>query len=481
MSSYVAANQPTDTAAIATRFPADFRWGTATASYQIEGGATEGGRTPSIWDTFSHTPGKTLDGDTGDVACDHYHRWESDLDLMSELGLDAYRLSIAWPRIQPDGPGSRNQEGIDFYKGILTGLRARGISPVVTLYHWDLPQWQQDRGGWPARSTAEAFAEYAGLLAREFGDLVDVWTTFNEPWCAAYLGHASGVHAPGWTDPAAALASVHHLNLAHGWGANAIRAEIPDANISVTLNLHLLRPHDPHSALDADAVRRIDAVGNRAFTGPMLDGAYPPDLFADTAHITDWSFVQDGDEAACRVPLNSLGLNYYMPTYLRGLAPGESHSGGSGGHGVGAASPWVADEGIEFVDLPGERTDMGWLIDPTGLSELLLNMSQEYPDLPLMVTENGAAFPDQVVDGAVVDNDRTAYLAGHISAVADAIEGGANVTAYLAWSMLDNFEWAFGYARRFGIVRVDYDTQERLIKDSGRWFADLIREHRTIR
>ncbi len=299
-------------------FPAGFLWGTATASYQIEGGATEGGRTASIWDTFSHTPGRILNDDTGDVAVDHFHRWRADLDILRDIGLQAYRFSIAWPRVQPGGTGELNPAGLAFYSGLVDGLLERGITPVATLYHWDLPQELEDAGGWPNRDTASRFADYAERMARALGDRVKVWATLNEPWCSAYLGYGSGVHAPGRTDPLAALTAVHHLNLAHGLGGRAIRAVASsDTQLSVSLNLHVIRPEDPASEADRDAVRQVDALANRAFLGPMLEGAYPDDLLHDTRSITDWGFVRDGDLAQIAVPIDALGVNYYSTVLVR--------------------------------------------------------------------------------------------------------------------------------------------------------------------
>nr|WP_156742163.1 GH1 family beta-glucosidase [Occultella aeris] len=456
------------------RFGADFVWGSATAAYQVEGAATEGGRGPSIWDTFSHTPGRTLNGDTGDVAIDHYHRVTEDVALMKELGLAAYRFSISWPRVQPGGSGSANPEGLAFYSRLVDELLAAGIKPVVTLYHWDLPAELEEAGGWTNRATAYAFAEYARIVAAELGDRVGLWTTLNEPWCAAFLGYAAGVHAPGRTEPVAALQAAHHLNLAHGLAARAIRDELgEDTPVSITLNLHVTRPVDATSAADADAVRQLDAVGNRIWLDPLFKGTYPADLLADTAHLTDWSFVQPGDGELINVPLDSLGVNYYSTSRARRHA-GTGEPERADGHGAGA-SPWVGADTVEFLEMPGPHTAMGWNIDPDGLVELLLRLHREYPDTPLMITENGAAFADEVgPDGAVHDDDRVAYLHGHIDAVARAIDAGADVRGYFVWSLFDNFEWAFGYERRFGIVRVDYDTQVRTPKDSARWYADLI-------
>ena len=456
-------------------FGEDFLWGSATAAYQIEGAAAEGGRGPSIWDTFSHTPGRTSNGDTGDVAVDHYHRWREDVALMKDLGLDAYRFSISWSRVQPGGTGEFNAEGIGFYSDLVDGLVAAGIKPVVTLYHWDLPAELEARGGWTNRETAVAFGEYARRMAVELGDRITVWTTLNEPWCSAYLGYASGVHAPGRTEPLAALQAVHHLNLAHGLAARAIRGVLGDeAQLSVTLNLHVTRPDDPDSESDRDAVRQIDAVGNRAFLGPLLEGAYPVDLLQDTAAITDWSFVEDGDLETIAQRLDVLGVNYYSTGRVR-RHDGTGERAQADGHGDSGATPWAGADDVEFLPQPGPHTAMGWNIDPAGLTELLLGLRDSYPDIPLMITENGAAFEDVVdADGRVHDAERVSYLHDHIDAVGQAIDAGADVRGYFVWSLLDNFEWAHGYERRFGIIRVDYGTQERLWKDSARWYQRLV-------
>ncbi len=457
-------------------FPDDFVWGTATAAYQIEGAAAEGGRGPSIWDTYSHTPGRTLGGDTGDVADDHYHRWEEDVEHLARLGVDAYRLSVSWPRVQPGGRGELNAEGVAFYVRLLEALIARGIRPVVTLYHWDLPQELEDAGGWANRETAYAFAEYARHMARELGKRVDTWTTLNEPWCSAYLGYGSGVHAPGRTEPEAALRAVHHLNLAHGLASAAVRDVLGEGtSTSVTLNLHVVRPEDPER--DALAVRRIEALANGAFLGPMLEGAYPQDLLDTTAAVSDWSFVQPGDLELVRQPISVLGVNYYSPVTVR-LFDGTGERSEDDGHGASAHTPWVGVQDVEFVQVPGPRTAMGWGIDATGMSELLVSLAKRYPDVPLMVTENGAAFDDEVTveaDGTrrVHDPRRVAYLHDHVAAVGDARDAGADVRGYFAWSLMDNFEWGYGYSRRFGLLHVDYDTLERTWKDSAHWYRRL--------
>jgi beta-glucosidase len=449
-----------------SQFPAGFMWGSATAAYQIEGAADEDGREPSIWDTFSHTPGKVLAGDTGDVADDHYHRWPADVAAMAALGLKGYRFSISWPRVLPGG--RLNQQGADFYSRLVDALLERDIAPIATLYHWDLPQRLEDAGGWPARETALRFAEYAEQIGRVLGDRVHMWTTLNEPWCAAFLGYAAGVHAPGRTEPAAALAAAHHLNLAHGLAVQALRGVVsPTALHSVTLNLHQVRG-------DAEAARQVDAVANRVFLGPMLDAAYPADLLADTAEVTDWAFVRDGDEAAIAAPLDVLGLNYYAPVRVRRWA-GTGTRSTSDGHGFGSGSPWVACDDVEFLALPGPYTEMGWPIDATGLTELLGRLHRDHPGMPIIITENGAAFDDKVEsDGRVHDDARIGFLRDHISAVGAAIADGVDVRGYFAWSLLDNFEWSYGYSKRFGLIHVDYETQERTWKDSAYWYRDVI-------
>ncbi|MGH4028440.1 GH1 family beta-glucosidase [Actinomycetota bacterium Odt1-20B] len=447
------------------RFPPGFLWGSATAAYQIEGAAREDGRTPSIWDTFSHTPGKVLGGDTGDVAVDHYHRWRDDVRLMADLGLSAYRFSVSWTRVQPTGRGPAVQRGLDFYRALVDALLEHGIQPMVTLYHWDLPQELETGGGWPERETALRFAEYAGLVGAALGDRVELWTTLNEPWCSAFLGYGAGVHAPGRTDPVAALRAAHHLNLAHGLGAAALREHLPGrARIGVSLNPSAVRPLTASPA-DQDARRRIDALANRIFTGPMLHGAYDDDLFADTAPLTDWSFHRDGDAAAAHHPLDFLGVNYYAPAVV---------SAGTGTP-TGEPSPWPGADGhVTFHQAPGELTAMDWPVDPTGLSDLLLGYAAEAPGLPLYVTENGAAYDDKPgADGRVHDPDRIRYVHSHLSALHRAIEAGADVRGYFLWSLLDNFEWAYGYSKRFGAVYVDYETQVRTPKSSARWYAGV--------
>jgi beta-glucosidase len=450
-------------------FPPDFLWGAATASYQIEGAARDAGRGPSIWDTFSRRPGAVVAGQTGDVACDHYHRYREDVALMAELGLKAYRFSIAWPRIQPDGTGPVEPRGLDFYDRLVDELSAQGIEPLVTLYHWDLPQSFEDRGGWTTRETAEHFAEYAEIVYGRLGDRVPTWTTLNEPWCSAYLGYAAGIHAPGRKDPGAAFAAVHHLLLAHGLATQALRAAGAQT-LGITLNPAAVFPADPDSADDVAATRLVDGLHNRIFLDPILRGEYPADVLEHVTRMTGAAFLQDGDEKLIAAPIDVLGVNYYSPTYVaaeRG-APGNA--------------PHPGTEGVAFLPPTGPLTDMGWGIEPDTLRHLLERLSRDYPGTPLIITENGAAYdtgpvPDEGAPGGVrvPDVDRIRYLDGHLRAAHRAIEAGVDLRGYLAWSLLDNFEWAEGYSKRFGLVHVDYRSQQRTLKDSAYWYRDVIR------
>jgi beta-glucosidase len=455
-------------------FPSGFLWGAATAAYQIEGAATEDGRTPSIWDTFSHTPGRTVNGETGDVAADHYHRYRGDVGLMSELGIAAYRFSISWPRIIPGGSGQVNAKGIDFYSRLVDSLLEASIQPVITLYHWDLPQELEDAGGWTSRATSERFAEYAAVMAGALGDRVSMWTTFNEPWCSSFLGYSAGVHAPGRQEPASALSAVHHLLLAHGLAVGELRSILPAAaKTAITLNLHVVRPAS-QSAEDIDAARQIDGLANRVWLDPLFKGSYPQDVFDDTKDITDWSFVQPGDLEVISRPIDLLGVNYYTPTLVRAYA-GSGPKARADGHGQGGET-WPGASSVEFLPQEGQHTEMGWVVDPTGFYDLLMRLHRELPDTPLMITENGAAFNDAVEeDGSIHDPDRLNYIRAHLNAVVDAINDGADVRGYFVWSLMDNYEWAWGYAKRFGVIRVDFDTQERTVKDSGRFYADVVR------
>jgi beta-glucosidase len=461
-------------------FAADFVIGSATASYQIEGAVREDGRGPSIWDTFSHTPGRVVNGDTGDVADDHYHRLDDDLDLMKSLGLEAYRFSIAWPRIQPLGSGAWNRKGMEFYGRLVDGLLARGIQPIATLYHWDLPQPLEDANGWVNRDTAYRYAEYAAHTVEALGDRVHTWTTFNEPWCSAYLGYGSGAHAPGRTSGSDALTAVHHLNLAHGLAVPEIRrAARNEPEVSITLNLHVIRGDDETSP---EAKRRIDALANRAFLSPLFRGQYDADLLADTAEVTDWSFVRDGDLAQIHQPVDVLGVNYYSTVTVK-MWDGRSPRSNADGHQDVGGSPWPGSGDVEFLVQEGPYTEMGWNIAPDGLEELLVSLHEQFPGQKLMITENGAAFADTVVESdtgkRVPDADRVDYLNRHFTAAHRAIARGVNLKGYFVWSLLDNFEWGWGYTKRFGIVRVDYDTQERIPKDSAYWLRELIATRQT--
>lgn len=457
-------------------FPPGFVWGTATASYQIEGAVDEDGRGPSIWDSFSHLPGKTHNGDTGDVACDHYHRLESDLDLLAELGAGSYRFSVAWPRVQPTGKGPVNQPGIDFYRRLVDGLQDRGIAPSVTLYHWDLPQPLEDAGGWTVRDTAERYAEYASLVGEALGPDVARWSTLNEPWCSAWLGYGVGKHAPGISDIGAAVAATHHLLLAHGMGVEAVRAAAGPAQVGITLNLTPVRPatDDPD---DRAAAHRLDGNQNRIFTEPIFRGRYPEDMLR---HYPDLArggpLVLDGDLEQVRVPIDFLGINFYYPKRV----------GAAGRPGVASSpdlylpcppDPLPEHLGAVAVARADVRhTAMDWEIEPDALTELLVGLRDEYGSIPVHLSENGAAFSDYVdPSGLVRDHERIEYLDGHLRALGAALAAGVDVRGYYLWSFLDNFEWAEGYQRRFGLVWVDYATQERLPKESFSWYRDIVR------
>jgi beta-glucosidase len=448
------------TTAAGLRFPADFWWGAATAAYQIEGAVDEDGRAPSIWDTFAATPGRIDSGDTAARACDHYRRYAGDVRLMAELGLSAYRFSVSWARVLPDG--RLNPAGLDFYDRLVDELLAAGIRPTATLYHWDLPQSIEDRGGWATREVADRFADYAAAVAGRLGDRVSMWNTLNEPWCSAFLGYGSGGHAPGRADYRAALAAVHHLLLAHGRAAEVLRATCADAQISIAVNAGCVRPHT-ESPADHDAARKIDGLLNRIFLDPLLRGAYPADVQADTAWVTDWSFVHPGDLEVISQPIDALGVNYYQPDRV-------AHSPGDG-----PVHPYPTGGSVAFHPTPGPVTDMGWPIDETGLHSLLVRITRDYGPIPLYVTENGAAFVDEITaDGAVHDPARIDYLRRHLTAAHRALADGVELRGYFVWSLLDNFEWAFGYAKRFGLIHVDYPTQRRTLKDSALWYRSVI-------
>jgi beta-glucosidase len=440
-------------------------WGAATAAFQIEGSTTVDGRTDSIWDEFCRRPGAVVAGDTGDPAADHYRQYERDVALMSELGLGAYRFSVAWPRIRPDG-GPVNPLGLDFYERLVDRLLENGISPWATFYHWDLPQVLEERGGWANRDTAYQFVDYVRAVLDRLGDRVPVWTTLNEPWCSAFLGYASGKHAPGRTEPSAAIAAVHHLLLAHGLGMAAIRELAPSADAGLTLNLFPVEPADPESPADVDAARRIDGLQNRIFLDPVLCGSYPQDLLDDLAPFGIADNIQDGDLAIISAPVDLLGVNYYRAHTVT-AGPGDEPSSGP--------SEWIGAEHVGFLSTGQPRTDSGWEVQPPGLVDVLVRMHHEYPPVPLHITENGAAYRDTIdPDGEIRDHQRIAFLDAHLRAAHTAIEHGVDLRGYFYWSLLDNFEWAEGYAKRFGIVHVDYASQRRTPKLSAWWYANVI-------
>jgi beta-glucosidase len=434
------------------RFPPGFVWGVATSSYQIEGAASTDGRAHSVWDTFCRVPGTIADGSNGDQACDHYHRWADDLDIVRGLGVDAYRFSVAWPRVQPDGRGAWNEAGLDFYERLVDGCLARGIAPYLTLNHWDLPQALQDQGGWGARDTVHRFVDYARHVNARLGDRVRSITTHNEPWVVAVLGHEKGVFAPGLKDRALAMQVSHHLLLSHGLSLQALRADGAAAPLGIVLNLS---PFHPAAETAADRAKAVieDGLLRRWYLDPIYHGKYPEDALAHLG--ADAPAVQPGDLAAIRQPVDFVGVNYYTRSV------------------VSAQGEWDAKAAGK------DTTAMGWEIYPQGLTELLVNLKRDYPIPALIVTENGGAFDDVLTgDGRVHDERRTRYVAQHIAAVHQAIAQGAPVTGYMVWSLLDNFEWSSGYARRFGIVHVDYATQRRTLKDSARWYSDFLAAQR---
>jgi beta-galactosidase len=452
-----------------SRLPSNFVFGAATAAFQIEGANHTDGRTDSIWDTFCRVDGAVINGDDGSVACDHYHRYPHDVALMKRLGLGAYRFSTSWPRVRP-GHGAVNAKGVAFYDSLVDELLAAGIDPWLTLYHWDLPQELEDAGGWVNRDTAYRFAEYALTMHDALGDRVSRWTTLNEPWCAAFLGYAAGAHAPGRQEPEAAIAAAHHLMLGHGLAVEALRSADASRQLGITLNLSVIDPLGPG---DEDVARRIDGQHNRIFLDPILRGSYPRDVLDDLAHLWPASLVLDGDLATISAPIDFLGVNYYHGEAVS-LQPAAPREASEAPTSRPTTTPFVASEGVYFHSRNLPRTAMDWEVQPEGLTRLLTRLHEEYP-VPLYITENGAAYDDDVSpDGAVHDADRIDFLEMHLDAVADAIDKGVDVRGYFYWSLLDNFEWAWGYAKRFGIVRVDYDTLERTPKDSALRYAELI-------
>ena len=438
---------------LARRFPAGFVWGVATSAYQIEGAAHEGGRGDSIWDALCRRPGAIKDGSSGERACDHYHRFEADVDLMASLGVRAYRFSVAWPRVQPLGRGAWNETGFEFYGRLVDKLLSRGIAPHLTLYHWDLPQALQEQGGWTNRDTVSRFVDYASEVGRRLGARLASIATHNEPWVVSVLGHEAGTFAPGQRSQRAAMQVSHHLLLSHGLALQALRAAGTTAPLGIVLNQSPIHPATD-SAEDAVKARIDDGLTIRWYMDPLLRGYYPEDVLAFLG--ADAPQVRGGDLALIRQPVDFLGINYYT----------RSVTG--------------TDEPLHLAHPGREVTDMGWEVWPAGLTELLTRLRADYPLPPIYIMENGAAYPDSVVDGRVHDADRVRYLRSHVAALADALEAGVDVRGYFVWSLVDNFEWAEGYTKRFGIVYIDYATQQRILKDSALWYRDFLAATRAV-
>lgn len=426
----------------------DFTFGVATSAFQIEGAVSEGGRTASIWDTFCKTPGKVDNGDNGDIACDHYHLWEQDIEMIHSLGVDAYRLSIAWPRIQPQ-EGQVNQQGLDFYKQIIDKCHALGMQVYVTLYHWDLPQYLEDRGGWLNRETAYKFAQYADIVSQYFANDIDVYSTLNEPFVAAFLGYRWGIHAPGIVGEAEGLLAAHHMLLGHGLAMPILRANAPKAQHGIVFNATPAYPETPEHQQAADF---YEQANYHWFIAPVIEGQYPEQVLD---HYSAYKpMILEGDMQIISAPVDYIGINYYSRNVVRFDAAGT----------------------VEVVDQSeAEKTFIGWEVYPQGLTDLLVRLDQRFTNLPpIYITENGAACNDQIVDGEVYDEQRLRYFQGHLQAVDSAINQGVNIKGYFAWSLMDNFEWAFGYAQRFGIVHVDYQTQKRTLKESAIAYRNLL-------
>ena len=444
------------------QYPSDFVWGVSTSAYQIEGAVKEGGRGPSIWDTFSHTPGLTRNGDNGDIASDHYHLWESDLDLIEKLGIRGYRLSLSWSRLQPDGSGALNQEAVDFYRSLLVGLQKRGIEPLVTLYHWDLPQPLEDLGGWPNRQTAYSFAHFVSLVLVELAELATNWITINEAWCISFLGYSTGAHAPGRKNINDAVAAAHHLNLAHGLAVAQFRLLAPQLKVGITNIVTDIFP-DTDSEDDIFAAERLDACSNRFFLDPVFLGDYSPVVRTTLKEFGLDALIHKGDLELISAPTDFIGINHYQRVIV-----------------------W-AEIGNGFLNL-GERpaepalTSLGWSVIPNSLFNVLMRVTKEFTSLPIYVTESGACFDDYIdPNGSVIDLERISYFSGYLTEAGRAILEGVNLKGYFAWSLLDNFEWAEGYRKRFGIVFVDFHTQERIPKASAYWYRQLIADHRDLR
>ncbi|MBN1429925.1 MAG: beta-glucosidase [Anaerolineae bacterium] len=445
---------------IDTQFPAGFIWGAATASYQIEGAWDQDGKSESIWDRFTHMPGKIVDGLTGDVACDHYHRWQDDVALMKEIGLQAYRFSVAWPRILPDGRGQINQPGIDFYSRLVDGLLAAGITPFITLYHWDLPQILQEEGGWASRTVSEAFAEYTDVITRALGDRVKHWMTLNEPFVSAYLGYELGFHAPGHTSREEHVAASFHLLLAHGLAVPVIRSNSPDAQVGIALNLSGQVPASS-SLADRAAAWQSDGLNNRWYLDPLAGRGFPLDIIQ--LYGNPLEFIRPGDMDTIATPIDFLGVNYYTRKVVRSTIVPE------------------AENAPREVFINSNLTDMDWEVCPEGLYNILGRLYFDYPFQNIYITENGAAYPDQIIANTRIDDpQRLAYLKSHFEAAHRAIAAGVPLRGYFVWSFLDNFEWAYGFTKRFGLTYVDYPTQRRILKSSAEWYRRVIAANAVI-
>jgi len=436
----------------------EFLWGVATSSYQIEGGVNADGRTPSIWDTFAKTPGKVVNGDNGDIACDHYHRYQEDVRLMKDLGINSYRFSVAWPRIFPE-KGKYNPKGLDFYKRLIEKLLENNIKPMATIYHWDLPQWADDLGGWLKRDVTNWYLEYAAKLFRELGDVVPLWITHNEPWCASMLGYFLGEHAPGHKDLREGLIASHNILLSHGLTVEAFRqTNLKNSQIGITLNL---QPAYPATEKEEDvmAARLFDGFFNRWFLDPLFKARYPNDMLTLYSNVIGkLDFIKEEDLKKISLPIDFLGVNYYTRTILK----------------YNPLSPMM----VEQVQGTGKVTDMGWEVYPEGLYQLLNRLQSDYTKIPLYITENGAAFPDQLSSENIVhDTERITFLQEHFAASLRFRNEGGNLKGYYVWSFLDNFEWAYGYSKRFGITYVDYATQKRILKDSALWYKEFIAQN----
>jgi beta-glucosidase len=448
-------NPPTSAASL-LGFPLEFTWGAATASYQIEGAWDKEGKGESIWDRFSHTPGKVVNGDTGDNACDHYHHWPQDIELMKDLGLQAYRFSIAWPRILPAGRGKVNQPGLDFYSRLVDALLEANIEPFLTLYHWDLPQKLEEQGGWPSRMIVDPYLEYADIVSRTLGDRVKKWTTLNEPFVSAFNGYLEGRHAPGVKDIKQAVRASHHLLLSHGLAVPIIRDNSPGASVGITLDLTHAEPASP-SIPDKLAAVWMDGFRNRWFLDPLAGRGYPQDMVLSFNQPLD--FVQIGDLEHIMAPVDFLGVNYYTRAICRSDAVSEEEN-----------LPQTLFQNAEL-------TEMDWEVYPEGLYKVLCRLYSDYDIKAIFITENGAAYHDQLVDGQVEDNARIFYIKRHLQMIHKALQAGVPVKGYFVWSLMDNFEWDHGFSKRFGIIYVDYQTQQRVPKASAKWYSRVISQN----